>query len=248
MAITAAGTALTRQHQRTQAAIATTTLRRLAALWELLDGNDLDATSAAWVTASTDAIRGGYALSARAASNYYSAFRAAELGLRLLDSTVLPPATTPNVEAIRQSLIVTGPVSIKAGTGRGEPLARTTGNAFVRAMGAGQRHVLAGGRDTLVDAPNRDRLALGWARVASGDGCAFCLMLASRGPVYKADTVDFEAHDHCTCGVEPVLGEDYQWPQTSIDARDQWDALSTSNDGPGANLANFRAALAEQRA
>lgn len=246
MAITAAGAALTRRHRRTQATIATVTSRRLTALWRLLDPNDLDATSPGWVTASTDVVRGGYALSARAASAYYTAFRAVELALP--PDPILPPATTLDVGAVRTSFIVTGPVSVKSGTGRGEPLDRTVANALVRVLGAGQRHAVAGSRDTLTAAPRLDRMARGWARVASGDGCAFCLMLASRGPVYTEESADFEAHDHCTCGVEPVLGDDYQWPDTSIAAREQWDALSVYGDGPGANLYNFRRAVEAARA
>lgn len=243
MARTAAGTALTAQHRRAQAAIASVTLRRLTALWDLLDPNDLDRTSAAWVAASTDAVRGGYALSARAATTYYAAFRAVEVGTTLLASTVLPPATRLNTDAVRTSFIVTGPVSIKSGTGQGRPLERTVADSLVRVLGAGQRHVVTGGRDTLTAAPTVDPMARGWARVASGDGCAFCLMLASRGPVYTEETADFEAHDHCSCGVEPVLGDGYRWPDTSIAAREQWDSLSVYADGPGANLYNFRRAV-----
>lgn len=241
MAITAAGAALTRQHRRTQATIATVTSRRLTALWPLLDPNDLDLTSPGWVTASTDVVRGGYALSARAASAYYTAFRAVELALP--PDPILPPATTLNVNAVRTSFIVTGPVSIKSGTGAGRPLTQTVADSLVRALGAGQRHVVSGGRDTLTAAPTVDPVARGWARVVSGDGCAFCLMLASRGPVYTEETADFEAHDHCSCGVEPVLGDGYRWPDTSIAAREQWDSLSVYADGPGANLYNFRRAV-----
>lgn len=248
MARTPAGAALTAQHRRAQAAIATVTQRRLTALWDLLDPEDLDRTSPGWVAASTDVVRGGYALSARAASTYYAAFRAVEVGTTLLESTVLPPATALNTDAVRTSLIVTGPVSIKSGTGQGRPLTQTTADALVRVLGAGQRHILTGGRDTLIAASTVDRVARGWARVPSGDACAFCLMLASRGPVYSEDTVDFEAHDHCSCGVEPVLGDNYRWPDTAIAAREQWDALSTGNGGPGANLANFRRALEDANA
>jgi len=59
------------------------------------------------------------------------------------------------------------------------------------------------------------------ARVASANSCAFCAMLASRGPVYKEETVDFEAHDHCTCGSEPVY-EGAEWPPNSKEYQDLW--------------------------
>lgn len=243
MARTAAGTALTAQHRRAQAAIASVTLRRLTALWDLLDPNDLDRTSAAWVAASTDAVRGGYALSARAAATYYAAFRAVEVGTTLLASTVLPPATRMNTDAVRTSFIVTGPVSIKSGTGQGRPLERTVADSLVRVLGAGQRHTLAGGRDTIQDGIATDQVVIGYARVLGGEGCAFCVMLASRGAVYTSgesasssfqasgeDLTGYEVHDHCQCSVEPIMGDRYRLPTSTYDAMEKYRA-ATDPDG-----------------
>lgn len=240
MAITAAGAALTRQHRRAQATIATVTSRRLTALWPLLDPDDLDATSPGWVTASTDVIRGGYALSARAASAYYTAFRAVELALP--PDPILPPATTLNVAAVRTSLIVTGPVSVKSGTGRGEPLERTVANALVRVLGAGQRHTLAGGRDTIQGGIATDPAVIGYARVLGGEGCAFCVMLASRGATYISggsaassfqatgdDVTGYEVHDHCQCSVEPIMGDRYQLPLSTYDAMEKYREATDPN-------------------
>lgn len=57
-------------------------------------------------------------------------------------------------------------------------------------------------------AQNRPKgVVLGWARVLAGEtNCAFCAMLASRGPVYKSGvTAGFEAHDGCDCSATLVV-------------------------------------------
>jgi hypothetical protein len=77
--------------------------------------------------------------------------------------------------------------------------------ALVRVSGAVTRHVLDGGRETLLASVRGDRRARGWARVTSAEPCEFCSMLASRGGVYMATSGAFAAHDHCACGVEPVF-------------------------------------------
>lgn len=243
MAITAAGAALTAQQRRTQALIRTTILTRLGALWPLLDPERLDETSPGWVDATTSLVRGGHALSARAAASYYLAFRQAE-GVA---GTVNVLAAVLDLDAVRTSLIVTGPVAIKKATAVGVPLTQSVPNALTMVSGTVGRHVETGSWDTITGAVRSDTKAQGWARVVSGDGCAFCQMLASRGPVYRSEeTADFEAHDHCSCGIEPVLGSDYQWPATSVAAREKWDALKTADGGPGANLPNFRRAVAAE--
>jgi hypothetical protein len=61
-----------------------------------------------------------------------------------------------------------------------------------------QRVVTDGARQTITGSTVKDPGRVGWARVTSG-GCDFCEMLAGRGFVYGADSVQFESHDHCNC-------------------------------------------------
>lgn len=99
-----------------------------------------------------------------------------------------------------------------------------------------------GGRATLREAVQTDPQAVGWARVeGGGESCAFCLMLISRGPVYKnaneaglkaasnesaieiwqrydrtgndSELMDLMArwHENCDCRVVPVFDE-LDWP------------------------------------
>lgn len=64
------------------------------------------------------------------------------------------------------------------------------------------RHAVQAGRDAVRDTADRSD-NLGWARVLSGaENCAWCVMLASRGPVYKSEDSARAAttsHDFCDC-------------------------------------------------
>lgn len=83
---------------------------------------------------------------------------------------------------------------------------------------AAVRHAQAGGRQTVYDNSERDRVALGWVRVTRPQPCWFCAMLASRGLQYRAfkegsfDASDAQftgdgnakVHDKCGCSLKPV--------------------------------------------
>lgn len=91
---------------------------------------------------------------------------------------------------------------------------------------AGSTVLDTGGR-TLLGNIGQDRAARGYARVPEAGACAFCLMLASRGAVYKHDRSggrgdsfaasnarfhdgkvpsSIKVHDNCECQPEPVFG------------------------------------------
>ena len=69
------------------------------------------------------------------------------------------------------------------------------------------RHAQQAGREAVHDAADSAGNQIGWARVLSGaENCAWCAMLASRGPVYhsrQAAGGDDPYHDNCDCF--PVL-------------------------------------------
>jgi hypothetical protein len=125
--------------------------------------------------------------------------------------------------AAQVSMLVTGPSNIKAKIKRATPVEQATRSALVEASGAASRHVLDGGRKTALTVVQRDEIAIGWARVTDGDPCAFCAMLASRGPAYKSrQQAAFQAHDHCACSVEPVFSRAAEWPGRSREFQQLW--------------------------
>lgn len=229
MAITAAGRSLTQAHARSQAQIRAAVLQQLTRLWPSLDVARLDDTSPAFLQAATSIVLGGRALSARAAALYLEQFRAAE-GVRGRAPVVIDRPTPDVRDAIRTSLLVTGPVSIKKAAAQGRFGQAVIASAFGMVAASASRHVQQGGWSTVQETVRQDGQALGWARAASANACAFCAVLASRGPVYREETADFDAHDGCGCGIEPVYGDNYEWPANSREFREAYE-IATNRDG-----------------
>lgn len=76
-------------------------------------------------------------------------------------------------------------------------------------LGATQRYVRQPGRQTI--RLSAERSGARFARVTDGSECAFCVMLAGRGPVYgsRATAGDFDDyHDDCECEVVSVWSDE----------------------------------------
>lgn len=86
-----------------------------------------------------------------------------------------------------------------------QPLFDGLGAAQSRLAEVVQPEVARPYRETIIGNRRQDPDATGWQRVAKGDACKFCLMLAGRGSVYKEATANFAAHPHCDCTVQPVF-------------------------------------------
>lgn len=82
---------------------------------------------------------------------------------------------------------------------------------------SGQKGAMDGGRSTLHSVADADRRAIGFVRLSrTGDPCAFCRMLMSRGitfgyssrqsATFKADGEKY--HTNCQCYGEPVFSEE----------------------------------------
>lgn len=236
MSLTAVGRELTRQFRIGQLGIRSKMLTSLLQLWPLLDVRRLDATAPEWLRLSTLTIAEHRRESARLAARYYEQLRAVELPnvdpyrARWLDSV---PDTAAH-DAIRQSLIVTGPVTMKKATRRITNLAeldspasaersleKVQETALIQVQGAAVRHTLNGGREELRQEGARDVRALAFARVSDGDPCYFCALMISRGFVYRTKDAAgrnandrftgpglFKFHDKCACTVMPVFDRD----------------------------------------
>lgn len=241
MAATPEGAQLTEAHRLAQLRIGQQTSVRMLSARQLLDPADLDASFLDWLSVVTPIVETGNTASATLAANYLSVFRALELGIPAGRFT---PAVVEGVDErqLRISMLVNGPISMKNALQRGVPLSTAAANAAANSAGAAMRLALNGGRDTVLATVAEDRRALGWARAASGGACAFCAMLASRGPVYSERTVDFEAHSHCACAAEPVYRDDAGWPAGSERYREIWDEATEGLSGTDATNA-FRRAL-----
>ena len=248
MAATIEGRRLTEAHRLAQVALSKGTVADFLAAWRLLDPTALDATFPAYARVAKLIIQANRNKSTALAQAYLEAFRKAE--------GVTAPLTAARAAELAEaqamtSLMVTGPVTIREGLGRGLQAEAAVRRAMVASAGAVTRHALNGGRETIEATVERDSRAEGLARVTDGKPCYFCAMLAGRGAVYKDDFKSSNAkftgsgvakcHDHCGCSLEPVYNRDaYELPTAS---KRFADIYADHSHGSGAEkLRNFRRA------
>jgi hypothetical protein len=246
MALTPEGRALTAAFRAQQQTLVRGVQARTVELWPLLDLRRLDATQDPWIRAVSDLVAAGRTLSAQQAEPYLALYRAAEGATGPAPGVAQQPAP---LDAIATSIRVTGPVAVKAGIAQGLQLGAAGDNALVQVLGAVARHTLDGGRGQLVASAAADRQALGWARVTSSQPCAFCAMLASRGPVYRSKaTADFQPHDHCSCTPEVIYHREAAWSDQALRYRALYQRAVREGDrgGPNGKYNAFRAALSAE--
>ncbi|GIJ50023.1 hypothetical protein Val02_69090 [Virgisporangium aliadipatigenens] len=258
MPVSAAGATLTARHRADQLALRSRFAGTFLAAWPVLDPFRLDDTTPAWLAVAERMVSDARRTSAATTAGYYRAHRDAELAhlnrdhgdgfARVVDDG-------PDPVALRTSLLVTGPVTIRRLSGQGVPVPEAARAAVVRAEAAAARHVLDGGRNTMRTTIAADPVALGWARVTDANPCWLCAMAASRGPVYKTrDSALFTSstggqpwHDGCACTAEPVYSRNAAWPGDGRDWARLWAEVTTGLSGEDARLAFRRAVDAQRR-
>lgn len=197
-------TELADQHRRLQIAVGARTVQLMHATWGILDPADLDGSFDTWLRVVRPIVDAQRIESASLAGNFYLTAR------EIADVATSPPslftAGPVNLRQLATSMLVTGPASIRAARARGVAPTRALAVSEARAARAAMRHTLNAGRDTILRTVHADDAAVGWQRIASGTACKFCNMLAGRGAVYRAGTVDFRAHDGCSCSAAPSFG------------------------------------------
>jgi hypothetical protein len=116
------------------------------------------------------------------------------------------------IDRLQASLDVTGPVEFKKAIAAGKSPQQAMDAAAVRMVGSTQYLALEGGRSVMKQSVDADEMATGWSRVTDNDPCAWCAMLASRGPVYKSARTAGDPrqggnayHDHCGCQAWPAF-------------------------------------------
>lgn len=229
MARTRAGRALTDDHRIAQIAIGDTYGELARDLAGLIDFDNLPASREALLVNGHALTAEGYEMSSSAARAYVNEFRLAETGARSG-----PAITTPmgfrHVAVELNAALERGAALITSGIATPEQ-ARVLAARWV--ANSVQVNTMYGGRNTVVQSAYRDRDSGRWRRVTDGEPCAFCAMLATRGPVYREETVGFETHEHCGCGGEIVYGnwQPTELEQAWIDAYNDVAEVATLADG-----------------
>lgn len=226
MAATATASRLTEAYRLAQARLGADAVRSMLDTWRLLDPSDIDGTLESWLRVATSLVQAQRRTSTRMALDYLRTFRVLELG-SLADFT---PHAAPSADpvALTTSLTVTGPAHVKAAMTRGVPLALAARSAQSTVARSAHRHVLDGGRSTIAETLRNDPRSLGYARSTSGQCCAFCAMLASRGAAYGSEgTADFQPHDGCACTPEPIYRRDAALPPGTQRFQQTWTDAQT---------------------
>lgn len=221
---------LTQRHRAQQLLLRRATVVQMERLWPALDWARLDATYPAFAVSVAVLVEQNRRTAAGLAASYLRAFRKASG----VPGEVKPVFAQPLiVDQFAISLRTTSLAAVKTSAAAGVPEAAAMQNALTQTSGSMARLVLNAGRETVTGTLRNDPRARGYQRVLGGGGCDFCQMLAGRGAVYSADTVGFEAHDHCGCSAEPVYdiadqNAPVEWrpakdrgnmpPQTDVDA------------------------------
>ncbi|MGZ9829872.1 VG15 protein [Tsukamurella ocularis] len=114
-----------------------------------------------------------------------------------------------------------------------DQVSRTRPRVRVAVAATVAKHAQAAGRAVVEDTADALDEEVGWARVLTGaENCAFCVMLASRGPVYKTERtaqhrgrnqVDDTYHNNCDCVPTLVFkGRDWEGRERFEVAEDLW--------------------------
>lgn len=226
MAATVAGRQLTEQHRQMQLAVRAAAARDILRLMSAYDLADIDRSWDAIAPGMEAVVRNYHRQSSGVAAGYYQAYRTAEAAggsptLRLADF---------DPDQVSYSLGFYGRVAPKQMIQRGiRDVASKTTTLMV---GGATRHVLDGGRNTVIGSVREDRQSVGYARVTASKPCAFCAMLAGRGAVYKQNTAGFRAHDHCSCSVEAVYRQDAPLPSGGDEFADLYTKQAKGSTDP----------------
>jgi hypothetical protein len=181
-------------HQRALDDLTTLAIRDLLAVWATLDTADALATSRALQDALPDLVNTYGAVAATLAADFYEDLRADAVGGSF--SAVLAAPSSERTLAMSR-------------WAAGALFSQTPDAALTlsRLSGGVQRGVAGADRDTIAASVGADPLGPRYARHASGNACAFCALVATRGPVYRSEsTAGGKYHDHCHCVAVPV------WP------------------------------------
>lgn len=182
-------------YQQAQGTLSGALAVQVAQAWALLDVTRLAATIPHLAAATAALVhRYGTAVAGEAA-RYYSAAR--------LDAGVAGRFTVPLADPAGLEQVTESVRWATRDLWRPDP---AVPQARAAVAATAERLALNAGRDTVVNAVQADRKARGWARVTEPGACSFCLLLGTRGAVYRSEqTASFEAHDHCRCHPEPVF-------------------------------------------
>lgn len=281
--MTAPISVLNEGHRAQQAANAAAVQKLVMQLFiQLIDPKNIVGTAPAWLTQSIAAILRGRSSAIMLATAYATAIR--RIQAPNADPFRIPPPDPVPMEKLIRSLTFTGPGKLAVDLAKTpvplEPspsaphfdwvqfdrdvadyeklLKELPAKAAVLASSAAFQHVADGGRDLIDNVVRHDPVATGYIRVTKTQPCAFCLMLASRGPVYSKESFkesdprftgpgNQKVHNGCGCMLQPLYGSKStkHWTDQARQAEQLWISDAAKYSGREAINAFARAARAQ---
>lgn len=168
-----------------------------------------------------------------------SAYLQAREDAGIPDGLYVPPEP-PALEMSRleAALDVTGPVEFKRAIAAGKTEQQAIDASAVRMSGSASYLALEGGRDVMQGSISHDPRASGYSRVTDSKPCAWCAMLASRGPVYKTAQSAGDPrqggsryHDHCSCQAWPAFTMDEPFIGHAENLYEDWRRVTRGTGG-----------------
>lgn len=194
MALSWGASAVTRQHQRAMRPLAAAIGEAAAEDVGLLEGGGR-ASEEAFMRAALRRQAAADSVVDAETGGYLGRYRSAS-GLHIVQDLTGTAMEAREVKMLTLSGPVTRRVAIRQGASEEEALALARRRVRTGASKA------AYDRDRLSVIRSARRSRLRARRVIVGKTCAFCSMLAARGPVYTPETAAFQAHPHCDCTYE----------------------------------------------
>ena len=234
-------------HYATQAGLSAGLFAALRKLWPTLSPTELQQTFPHFLRGVTALVARFQEASISLSADHYEAMRDAAG----VPGRFSPPIIDPWAEEQIQAYIAKASEELLNGLLVDEIyLADITAEIQAEVDAASQLLVMNAGRNELIAAIEADREAKGWARVTKPGACAFCLMLATRGAVYKSEkTASFRAHvpkngrgGFCQCTVQPLFGTYFEAAAHIREAKALWNS-STDGVPTEDKLNEFRRAL-----
>lgn len=218
--------ALARAHMAQQVREAAVIQAAIGRLWDVtIDPNDLEGSFARFEVQARRLVNAGRTKGELTAQTYYDAVRK----IAGLEGTIHVPGQPFEDDATQRALYASGFGHAKRRLKEGMSPDQALASAKASMLRAAKRRTLGAGRQRLLDLTAADPDMTHWARVSDGKPCYFCAMLVSRGPVYKATTASFRAHDGCGCSARPVPRNDPTggWSEDARAYRDLYDSTTT---------------------
>lgn len=95
-------------------------------------------------------------------------------------------------------------ITARAALGDGKPFAEAMALGRLRAVGTIEMDVALTQRAAMAEVSTREERIVGYRRVLSGQSCAFCASASTQR--YRSGDL-MPIHNHCDCGVSPIIGD-----------------------------------------